>query len=55
MRQEELDDLPNKVLEQFKSSKSLLGKGGAFAAMLKQFLEPALNSEMEGHSGPHER
>lgn len=38
-----------KALEQFRSGKSLTGKGGAFAPLLKQFLEAALQSELEEH------
>lgn len=37
------------ALEQFRSGKSLLGKGGAFAPLFKQFLEAALESELEEH------
>jgi putative transposase len=37
------------ALEQFRSGKSLLGKGGAFAPLFKQFLEAALEAEMEEH------
>ncbi|MEQ8476301.1 MAG: IS256 family transposase [Fulvivirga sp.] len=55
MTQEEIDQLQSKALAQFKSGKSLFGKDGAFAPMLKQFLEAALESEMEGHLDPEER
>ena len=34
--------LKKKTLEQFRSGKSLYGKGGAFAPLLKDFLESAL-------------
>ena len=37
------------ALEQFRSGKSLLGKGGAFAPLFKQFLEAALEAELEEH------
>lgn len=43
------ESLKKKALEQFRSGKSLTGKGGAFAPLLKQFLEAALQSELEGH------
>jgi len=33
----------------------LFGKGGAFAPMLKQFIEAALESEMEAHLDEEER
>ena len=49
MTQEELDQLQGKALEQFKNGKLLFGKEGAFAPMLKQFLEAALEAEMEEH------
>ncbi|MFY0651859.1 MAG: IS256 family transposase [Cyclobacteriaceae bacterium] len=55
MTQEEINELQSKALEQFKSGKSLFGKDGAFAPMLKQFLEAALESEMEEHLDEQER
>ena len=41
--------MKTKALEQMMTGKSLLGKDGAFAPLLKQFLESALESEMEEH------
>ncbi len=38
-----------KALEQFRSGKSLYGKDGAFAPLLKDFLETALEAELEAH------
>jgi transposase-like protein len=38
-----------KALEQFRSGKSLYGKDGAFAPLLKEFLEAALQQELETH------
>lgn len=55
MTQEELDELQSKALSQFRSGKSLFGKEGAFAPMLKQFLEAALEAEMEEHLNDEER
>ncbi len=55
MTQEELAELQSKALSQFKTGKSLFGKDGAFAPMLKQFLEAALESEMEEHLDEQER
>jgi putative transposase len=49
MNQEELDTLKAKALKQFKTGKSLFGKDGAFAPLLKEFLEEALEAEMEEH------
>jgi putative transposase len=43
------ESMKKKALEQFRSGKSLTGKGGAFAPLLKQFLEAALQSELEEH------
>jgi len=41
--------LRKKTLEQFRSGKSLYGKGGAFAPLLKEFLEAALQAELDDH------
>ena len=50
-----LDKIKKKALKQFKTGKSLFGKGGAFAPLLKDFLEEALEAEMEAHLSPEER
>lgn len=55
MTHEEHQDLEKKALEQFMSGKSLFGKDGAFAPMLKSFLEKALEAEMDSHLGDQER
>jgi len=49
MKQEERKALQAKALEQLKTGKSLFGKDGAFAPMLKEFIEAALEAEMESH------
>lgn len=49
MTNEEQKELEKKALEQFMSGKSLFGKDGAFAPMLKSFIEKALEAEMEEH------
>jgi putative transposase len=49
MKQEELNHLKEKALKQFKEGKSLFGKEGAFAPLLKEFLEEALEAEMAEH------
>ena len=54
-RNEEYEALKKKALEQFKTGKPLLGKDGAFAPLLKQFLESALSAEMEEHLTEQER
>jgi putative transposase len=52
---EEYEALKKKALEQFRTGKPLLGKDGAFAPLLKQFLESALSAEMEEHLTEQER
>lgn len=47
--------LKKKTLEQFRSGKSLFGKDGAFAPMLKDFLETALQAEMDDHLNDEQR
>lgn len=47
--------LEKKALEQFMTGKSLFGKDGAFAPMLKNFIEKALEAEMENHLSDSER
>lgn len=55
MTQEEIDQLQKKALEQLKSGESLFGKDGAFAPMLKGFIEAALQAEMDDHLDPEQR
>lgn len=55
MTTEEQQNLEKKALEQFMSGKSLFGKGGAFAPMLKSFIEKALEAEMDSHLNEEER
>ena len=55
MEQHELDKLQKKALEQFKSGESLFGPDGAFAPMLKGFIEAALQAEMEAHLDAEQR
>ncbi|MHB8739521.1 MAG: IS256 family transposase [Candidatus Dormibacteria bacterium] len=52
---EEYEALKKKALEQFMTGQPLLGKGGAFAPLLKQFLESALEGEIEGHLDDEQR
>lgn len=51
MENEELNltEIKAKALSQFRSGKSLYGKDGAFAPLLKQFLESALEEELTSH------
>ena len=55
MTNEEQQALEKKAIEQFMSGKSLFGKDGAFAPMLKNFIEKALEAEMDSHLGEAER
>lgn len=55
MNTEEHTEFEKKVLDQFMSGKSLFGKDGAFAPMLKNVLEKALSAEMDGHLDANER
>ena len=51
----EYEQMKQKALEQLRSGKSLLGKDGAFAPLLKSFLDSALEAEMESHLDAAER
>jgi transposase-like protein len=51
----EYEQMKQLALEQLRSGKSLLGKDGAFAPLLKSFLDSALDSEMESHLDDMER
>lgn len=43
------ESIKRQALEQFRSGQSLTGKGGAFAPLFKQFLEAALEAELQNH------
>lgn len=49
MTKQEQQELEKKALDQLLSGKSLFGKDGAFAPMLKSFIEKALQVEMSSH------
>lgn len=49
------EELKKKALEQFKSGKSLFGKDGAFSPLLQEFLEEALQAELDSHLNEAER
>jgi len=55
MTEEELANIEKKALDQLLSGKSLFGKEGAFAPLMKRFLEKALEAEMESHLSEQER
>jgi putative transposase len=44
-----------KLREQFRTGKSLFGKGGAFAPLLQEMLNSMLEGEMDGHLDDQER
>jgi len=49
------DALKKKALEQLRSGKPLFGKDGAFAPMLKEFLETAMDAELTEHLDDEQR
>lgn len=51
----DFDRLQKKALEQLRAGKSLFGKDGAFAPMLKQFIDAALEAELEDHLDDEQR
>ncbi|MFE2861765.1 transposase [Sphingobacterium multivorum] len=51
----DFDSMKAKALEELRSGESLYGKNGAFAPLLKKFLESALEAEMEEHMDESER
>lgn len=55
MTEKELKQLQEKALAQLKSGESLFGKDGAFAPMLKSFIEAALQAEMDAHLDEEQR
>jgi transposase-like protein len=55
MTKQEQTEFEKKVLEQFLSGKSLFGEDGAFAPMLKNVLDKALQAEMDNHLNETER
>lgn len=55
MKTEEFKAMQAKALEQLRKGESLTGKDGVFAPLLKQFIETALEAEMNGHLDEPER
>ncbi len=55
MNDKEYKTIQAKALEQLMTGKPLLGKGGAFAPLLKEFLDAALEAEMEEYLNDEER
>jgi putative transposase len=54
-KSEDYKELQAKALAQLRSGQSLTGKGGAFAPLLKEFIESALKAEMDVHLDEEER
>lgn len=55
MTEQEYQEMQKKALEQIRTGESMFNKDGAFGPLLKQFLEAALESEMETHLDESER
>lgn len=55
MRQETLDQLKQKALQQFKEGKSVFRKGGAFAPLVKSVIDAALEAEIEHYLTDEQR
>lgn len=51
----DFESMKDLALEQLRSGESLYGKNGAFAPLMKKFLEAALEAEMESHLDEAER
>ena len=54
-QQLDYEQMKTTALEQLRSGKSLYGKDGAFAPLLKSFLDSALEAELESHLNADER
>ena len=52
---EELAEMQLKFAEQFRTGQSVFGKGGALAPLFKEFLETALESELDAHLDEQKR
>ena len=55
MNNQEFENFKEKALRQFKTGQSLFGKDGAFAPLLQEFIESAMEAEMEEHLDEEER
>lgn len=51
----DFESIKNKAIEQFKVSKPLLGKDGAFTPLLESNLNAALEGELDTHLSEDER
>jgi putative transposase len=55
MERTEFEQMRDQALEQLLKGQSLTGKDGVFAPLLQQFLESALEAEMNSHLKDEER
>ena len=55
IKSEEFKAMQAKALDQLRSGASLTGKDGVFGPLLKEFIETALEAEMEGYLDDFER
>ena len=55
MEKTEFEQMRDKALTQLMNGQSLTGKDGVFAPLLQQFLESALESEMNAHLDEKQR
>ena len=55
MENEEFKEMQAKFVEQFRSGQPLFGKEGVFGPLLKNFIEAALEAEMDVHLSPEAR
>jgi transposase-like protein len=55
MNKYELNEFEKKALDQFMSGKNLFSRDGAFAPLLRSFIEKSLEAEMESHLDPEAR
>ena len=55
MNKIDIEKMKTKAIAQFKTGKSLFGKGGAFAPLLQEFLQEALEAEMDAYLTEEER
>ena len=55
MTQDQINKLKAKALQQFREGKSMFRKGGAFAGLVKEVVQAAVEAEIEHHLGTEER
>ncbi len=55
MNKQKYNKMKEKALQQLKTGISLFGKDGALASLLQEFLQEALEAEMDAHLTPEQR